>query len=458
MRVLLRGYKDPLVAVDPVSVLDQGMLGGNSGNLIFSESSYRALATSTSQITLSDVHGRWLDADRVNEEQDAVVLPFANAFRPEFVPALKRYTAFIRRLRVPVTVLGIGAQSDVDYRLGPLDPIAGPVKAFVSAVLDKSPSIGVRGEFSHDYLRGLGFSAVTTIGCPSMFTGGRALAPQHAGGALGAESPVAINLTPGVEHPGLLDRHLERYPRLVYVPQSQAELRMMLWGIPAHVSEGGSDYPSTLAHPVFAEDRARYYVDATTWIRAMREVDFTFGSRIHGNIAALLGGGRAHVLVHDSRTRELSEYFEIPHTLVRDLAPDVDAADLYERSDPVEVHRGHATRFDVFTSFLDEHRIEHTLTGAAPAPVDETIRSAGLPGPVRSPTSAEQLLLRARWTHEHHRARLGALEERVRRLERRTPRPDDGEPPPSPSPDPDPDPRSPMKSPLRARLVRRRAR
>ena len=30
-------------------------------------------------------------------------------------------------------------------------------KRFVAAVLDHSPSIGVRGEFTRDYLRGLGF-------------------------------------------------------------------------------------------------------------------------------------------------------------------------------------------------------------------------------------------------------------------------------------------------------------
>lgn len=443
MRILLRGYKDPLVAVDPLTVLEHGLLGGNSGNLIFSEASYRALATATADITWADPHGRHLDADRVSEAYDAVVLPFANAFRPEFVRSLERWTAFIRRLRIPVTVLGVGAQSRLDYDVRPLAPIKAPVKAFVSAVLDRSPSIGVRGDFSNEYLRSLGFDAVTTIGCPSMFMRGALPPPRPTPGPLTPASRLAINLTPGVSHPGLLRRHLDRYPGLVYVPQSQAELRMMTWGVPAHVSDGGADYPGDLSHPVFGEDKARYFLDASTWVDFLAGVDFTFGSRIHGNIAALVTGGRAHVLVHDSRTRELSEYFEIPHTDVRHLAPDVDARDLESRSDPASVHRGHPARLERFCAYLEEHRLEHTLRGARSAPVDEALRVAALPGPVRSPGGPEQVLERVRWSHRRTTDRLDAVEGRLRRLERRS--------------DADPDPRTPSSSPPGPALTPRSA-
>lgn len=462
MKILLRGYKDPLVAMDPLAVLERGLLGGNSGNLIFSEASYRVLATSTADITWADPHGRHLDADRVNEEYDAVVLPFANAFRPEFVRSLERWTAFIRRLRIPVTVLGVGAQSDLDYDLATLAPVEAPVKAFVSAVLDRSPSIGVRGDFSNEYLRSLGFGAVTTIGCPSMFMRGALPAPRPRPGPLTPASRLALNLTPGVSHPGLLGRHLDRYPGLVYVPQSQAELRLMTWGVPAHVDDGGDDYPHDLSHPVFGEDRARYFVDASTWIEFLTGVDFTFGSRIHGNVAALLAGGRAHVLVHDSRTRELSEYFEIPHTDVRLLAPDADARDLESRSDPAAVHRGHPARLERFCSYLEDHGLEHTLRGAPAAPVDEALRVAGLPGPVRSPVGAEQVLERVRWSHRRTSDRLDAVEGRLRRAERglarhQEPDPDPPRTHPQP-PGPDPTPRSAMTSSLSRLLGPRRER
>ena len=46
------------------------------------------------------------------------------------------------------------------------------MKAFVRAVLDHGPSIGVRGELTAEYLRSLGFRDVEVVGCPSMFAWG----------------------------------------------------------------------------------------------------------------------------------------------------------------------------------------------------------------------------------------------------------------------------------------------
>ena len=47
--------------------------------------------------------------------------------------------------------------------------MAGVVRDFVAAVLDRGPSIGVRGELTADFLRRLGSRDVEVIGCPSMF-------------------------------------------------------------------------------------------------------------------------------------------------------------------------------------------------------------------------------------------------------------------------------------------------
>lgn len=405
MRILLRGYKHPLQPMQPEDVLDRNVLGYNSGNLVFSEASYRALATSSASITLSDFDGLGDDPDRINEEYDAVVLPFANAFRPDFVKSLNRYTRMIRRLRIPVTVLGIGAQSDLDYSLEPLAGLREPVTNFVAAVLERAPSIGVRGEFTARYLRDLGFSDVTVVGCPSLFLRGAAMPRTRDVGALTTTSRVAINLTPQVHHPGLLEHHLDRYPGLVYVPQNQADLRTMLWGTPQPARD--DDFPRDPGHRVFTEDKARFFVDTTTWIDYLRGMDFSFGTRIHGNVAALLAGTPAHVLVHDSRTRELAEYFEIPHTRVDRLTGVPDAAELHAHSDPAPFVGGHAERFDRFCDFLDLHRLDHAhASGADPVDVDTAVAGLVLPEPVRpvSATMGADAVARLSWLYEQHAA------------------------------------------------------
>ena len=49
------------------------------------------------------------------------------------------------------------------------------------------------------------------------------------------------------------------------------------------------------------------------WLRrTSAQLDFVFGTRIHGNVAAILAGTPAFVLAHDTRTLELASYFEHP--------------------------------------------------------------------------------------------------------------------------------------------------
>lgn len=358
MRVLLRGYVDPRSTVTAAEVLEHDLIARNSGNLIFGEAAFQVLDRPDTDLTVTDFRGWWRQADRINAEFDAVVLPFANAFRPEYLPTLRRFTRLVRRLTVPVTVLGIGAQSDLDYTFDPLAPVEDDVRDFVSAVLDRGPSIGVRGEFSAAYLAHLGFSDVEVVGCPSVFRHGAALPPTRTT-TLTRESPLAINLTPSVEHPGLLAHHLDRYPNLAYVAQSGAELRTLLEGTTQ--ARGGPDHPRDPADRVYAEGRTRFFLDAPSWIDFLRGVDFTFGTRIHGNVASLLAGTPAHVLAHDSRTRELSEYLGIPCTRVDRLVPGTDAAELHARSDPRPFQDGHAARLDRFRGYLDAHAVPHTL-------------------------------------------------------------------------------------------------
>ena len=69
--------------------------------------------------------------------------------------------------------------------------------------------------------------------------------------------------------------------------------------------------PITLDHPLIRSDRVRFFLDPKTWFDHLAQYDFSFGTRIHGNIAALLAGTPALLLAHDSRTLELAEYHEI---------------------------------------------------------------------------------------------------------------------------------------------------
>jgi hypothetical protein len=389
--ILLRASKDPFEVVSPEKTLIWNVIATNSGNSIFQAASYKLLATRSTTVTADRLRVEPDDADMINERYDAYVIPLANAFRLSYQRLLDQTTRLIERLRLPVTVLGVGAQSGPgSYQTDRLQPIEGSVRAFCSAVLDHSPSIGVRGEWTYDYLRQLGFRDVEVIGCPSMFFHGSRMAIEKRAPTLESDAALAINVTPYVKQMGkVVMSHHARYPNLRYIAQDLATLELLLWGEPGSGLETTGKMPFHAKHPFFVEDKVRLFVDPWPWLEALRTADFAFGSRIHGNIAALVAGTPSYVLAHDSRTLELARYFEIPHRLMPDLLAGTDAAELYAEADYTALNQGHPARFATFTKFLTRHGLGHVFAeGEDPTSFDRRAAETNYPpgvGPLRDP-------------------------------------------------------------------------
>jgi hypothetical protein len=430
-RILLRSLKSPLSAITPEMVLQQRVWSANFGNFVFSDSAHKMLMTPSQELALiSDVdlvRAKPEDtAARVNESCDALVLPFANALRGNYEPTLRKWTEVIRRLRVPVTVLGIGAQSSLEYETEPLRPVDDTVRGFIAAVLDRSPSIGVRGEFTQSYLGGLGFSDVEVIGCPSLFRYGDRLDVERKTPALHRDCLIAASYTETQvgDMAGIFQANYDRYPRLHFIAQDLRELEIMYFGDTSEAAGIHSDRPRHRSHRAFADDRVRLFLDPITWISTLGEYDFSFGTRIHGNITSLLGGTPSVVLCHDSRTRELSEYFDIPHRRLSGLPPDTDAAQLYEDADWSALVNGHQERFARITGFLTRHELDHayTETGDHGAAFEKRIADIDFAPPVRtSPDTAGEPGFRTAWLYANTKAgnqRQAAATKRITALER----------------------------------------
>lgn len=385
-RILLRGHKDPFHVVSPRSTHRNDLIGTNVGNLLFSSASYKLLQVEGTEVEVGSLTDGRTSAEQINERYDHVVIPLANAFRPSFVEPLERMTRVIEQLRIPVTILGVGAQLRLDGKAEPLAGIAPEVSRFVRAVLDRSPSIGVRGELTERYLRGLGFTDVDVIGCPSVFLHG----PRHRVvkrvPELTRESRISMNLSPYVKNLGpIVERHAERYANLRYAAQHGEALGMLLsrWRRDGPVDPARAQLPIYRAHPLVRDGRTSFFVDPEPWMRYLAGFDYSFGTRIHGNIAALLAGTPATVLAHDSRTLELVRYFDIPHRLTRRMPPDLDAADLYAEADFGAFNSGLAGRFGRFTEFLGAHGLRNVFDeGEDPTRFDRRVAETRWPGDV----------------------------------------------------------------------------
>lgn len=420
-RLLLRSGKSPYDVVPVEEALEQDVIATNSGNLIFSDATHKILETPRTEVVSNGIRTDVSAAGRINEEFDAFVIPLANAFRPSFEAQLKRLTRLIEKLRIPVVVVGVGAQAGLGYNAARLKGIEPAVRAFVSAVLDRSASIGVRGEFTEKYLNDLGFRDVEVIGCPSLFLYGKELTVTKKEPALGAGSRIAVNGShSAVKSQGLdrvIDRAHARYPHLRFIGQNLSDARQLYWRDLSDPNALVTAMPTHPEHPMYREDKVRVYIDPVTWIDDLRGFDFSFGSRIHGNIAALLAGTPATVLCGDSRTLELCRYFGIPHRRIDKLTGEVDPAALYEEADFGPLMSGHQERFERFTAFLDRNGLENTFThGDGGAAFEERMRSLTFPAGIGPWNEVDLTSLSSRFAFLQRRVgELGKDNERLRR-------------------------------------------
>ncbi len=387
-RILLRTPRDPFVPADAHIVLRKNLIANNVGNLVFAQATHRILSRHDVKIVPGRSMPRRRDVYRSKlGYYDHYVVPLANAFRPAFASHLERLTTAIRTMRTPVTVLGVGAQApldgDSDARSGALAPL---VRDFVSAVLDRGPSIGVRGEHTRQYLASLGFGDehVRVIGCPSLFWNGPGLPQLNPVPELDRDSRIAVTVSPYVREMGpILTRTLRRHRRATYFAQDHQTLALML-AEPHRFPRAGKKAPTRPEHIAFSQDRTVFCLDPKTWFDELARHDFTFGTRIHGTIASLLAGTPAVLLAHDSRTLELAEFFELPYRLITDVSPRVHVRELAENADWNGYEQGHQARWTTFETFLIEHGLRHAFQpGGDAADFDAHLAAADFPPPVR---------------------------------------------------------------------------
>lgn len=142
-RILLRAAQSPFDNLTAFDTMCGDKIWSNVGNLVFSQSVYKFLYSEDTQITIMNEPARSYVPEYINDNYDMVVLPFANAFRKDYISKFDGYTDLINKLRIPVVVVGIGAQSRLDDLNSFDTDVDNKVSNFVKAVLNQSTSIGV---------------------------------------------------------------------------------------------------------------------------------------------------------------------------------------------------------------------------------------------------------------------------------------------------------------------------
>ncbi|MDD7403736.1 MAG: polysaccharide pyruvyl transferase family protein [Butyribacter sp.] len=365
-RILVRAGMSPLVGYDPMDVIYNNLIGNNIGNMLFPYSVSRTLMREDVLIdTINPAKKctKW-DIKTINEKYDCLVLPFANAFRASFIGELKKVTKLVKQLKIPCIVVGVGAQAGIDKTIKNKE-LDDAVKEFMKAILQKSAIVGLRGEFTAEYLKQLGFTAekdYTVIGCPSMYMYGKEL-PAMEVKELTPDSNVSTNskISLSQKFHDFMYRSRQAIPNYHYVPQVIEEISRMYMGKPypsSFCKKVPNHFPVEFTDPMYQSGKGITFVNVPSWLNYLSEKDFSFGSRIHGNIASILAGTPCYIVVSDSRIKELVDYHHIPYMLEKDLKDDTNIFDLHNKADFGAIRKGHEERFMRYLDFLTQNGLK----------------------------------------------------------------------------------------------------
>lgn len=368
-RYLVRGQIDPLTRPSLPEIFKGNLVGGNAGNLMFFHSIVRTLLKDDTEIDYINTKLSIDDEEieRINSEYDVFIIPLANAFRVTFQKELRNITKLVRNLNIPAVVIGVGLKGSKinDNRLS--FDFDETVKDFCDAVLEKSGIIGIRGEFTAQYLENLGYKEerdFTIIGCPSMYLFGEEL-----------PSPKEINLNEDIRMnfncKASLGENIHNYlkdtckliPDHYYIAQNMYEFQTLLLGrnlleITKRVTKTSDCYPVDYTHRLYRENRVRGFVSVRSWLDFIKKGDLNFGTRIHGNMTGVLSGVPTFVVAPDRRVLELARYHNIPHITINDLDTSKDIFHLLDGVDFSKVKYGHKQRFSHYLDFLHKNGLE----------------------------------------------------------------------------------------------------
>ena len=111
---------------------------------------------------------------------------------------------------------------------------------------------------------------------------------------------------------------------------------------------------------MISSDSIKIFYNVSDWTKALWDYDFSFGTRFHGNVAALLAGVPALFVSHDSRTKELTDYFDFP-SISYTAIDQMKVQDIVEKIDYSTFTNNYLNLVNVFARFYEENNVEHTL-------------------------------------------------------------------------------------------------
>ena len=297
--------------------------------------------------------------DYINNNFDGVILPDANLFGFGTEKYIDSNIIGIEKFRIPVYIISVGIQiedyADMDGLVG---KIGDKVKRLIDSVYETGGAVCTRGFISTEFCDKCGAHEVFTGGCPSLYQFGSELqiTKQH---QTRDHFKVAVN--------GHCDNLYSNYYKKIFDEYNESEYFCQdeffnyIYGQSFKTGTSRlffSDFQlikdiGICGAELLNQNRINLFCNPYEWIKYIADNDFSmsFGSRIHGNIAALLAGVPALLHVRDLRTLDIADFYGLPRMFDKDLK-NQHLFDIYENLDYSEFNKRYLDNFNRFQEFL----------------------------------------------------------------------------------------------------------
>ncbi|WP_404290804.1 polysaccharide pyruvyl transferase family protein [Glutamicibacter arilaitensis] len=266
--------------------------------------------------------------------------------------------------KVPLVIFGLGAQAPKTGEANRAD-LPDEAIEFMKFLGEKCEVISVRGEFTAKVFADFaGVHNTQVTGCPSFFQRPKAFSELREYLSGPRRGGISFNATHfrKLEEKNLMARAvqedsywLEVHSKEMHKFATEAQLSPETAEVPSafySLLEGtGPQLKREQLVDYFAR-RYRIFRDVNPWYQFNKEfVRLSYGTRFHGNMAALLAGRPGLWLTHDSRTAELTKTLHLPNLSTQE-ASSMTTAEMEEYVDYEDTFNNLDSLFNNFNSYL----------------------------------------------------------------------------------------------------------
>lgn len=302
-------------------------VANNTGNLVFMQ----ALKKILDAVPLT-----WREADVNANEIDGIITTSLiwlneNSTLDSAEWLLKRFKD------KPIVPINVGFQApDCDHKIKMNE------KAIrVLREMQERAVLGVRGEYSAEVLNDNGISNIQVTGCPSVFYNLNGFKVKKA----------------TIEKPAVLTSFYSTTGKYFYTHDYELEfLNYASQNGFTLIKQTRSD-ANLIAQKklTFADDKL--FFNTNNWASFVKNYNFSFGARFHGNVMSVINGVPALFIEVDSRTTEMCRFFKFPTIKISDFKSELSVDQYYKMADYTEFNSAYPKLFQNFCDFCSKNKI-----------------------------------------------------------------------------------------------------